>query len=116
MSDVYRREVIKQLEIPTFGNHKKVMFYDTLQKLAIRAAKQSQIKQTLNQIKKKVCVLEKISGLNPMLFEQQLELFNIKSDWQNRYTKMVERINQLSSKIDLISQLRKREVVVRRTS
>lgn len=85
------------------------MFYDTLQKLAVRVVRLSHIKGILNENKQKISVLEKIGGLNPMLFEKQLEILNVKRDLQTYFEDMVETINSLSHKIELISRFRQKK-------
>lgn len=46
-SKMYREKLVQQLEIPTFMKSKKVMFYDTLQKLAIRVVRLHHTKTAL---------------------------------------------------------------------
>ena len=46
-SKAYRDKMIETLEIPTFQRMKKVMFYDTIQKLVIRLVRMRHVKDIL---------------------------------------------------------------------
>ena len=46
-SQKFRQRMIRELDIPTFGNMKYVMFYDVLQMLCFRAFKMKYNKKTL---------------------------------------------------------------------
>ena len=48
------------MEIPTFKKSKKVMFYDILQKLAIRVVRLYHVRTILKENSKKITVLEKL--------------------------------------------------------
>ena len=46
-SKAYRDKMIENLEIPTFQKMKKIMFYDTIQKLVIRLVRMRHVKDII---------------------------------------------------------------------
>ena len=72
-SQHFRESLVSALQIPTFGQFKKVMFYDILQKMCYRAFKIShnidRIKENLKKAKvinssKRFCLIEDMENLD----------------------------------------------------
>lgn len=81
-------------------------FHDTLQKLALRVVRLNHVKDQLEQNRKKIKVLELLTGTNPIKFVEHFDNLNINKDYQRCFDEMLFNLKQSNKKIELVEQLR----------
>ena len=105
-SKAYRDKMIENLEIPTFQRMKKIMFYDTIQKLVIRLVRMRHVKDIIAENRSQIQTLEKVFQVNICKIIQNFEVAKVNCTWQRDFDKMLMQLDEASDKIELIEKLR----------
>jgi Ca2+-binding EF-hand superfamily protein len=107
-SEEFRARLIVSLDIPTYQNFKKVMFYDVLQQVVNHIVK---LHHNREKIAENKAILKVLKALQQKAHDdtlQALNLQNVKSDYDIDFDDLISQMRSANSRIELVQMINER--------
>jgi len=94
------------LDIPTFNNFEKVMFYDVLMQFTNQIVKLYHNREKIAENKQKLRVIKMLGGANADDTLEAINSLSLKNDYDVDFDDLIGQMHEANSKIELVSDLR----------